>query len=482
MSVLYQLQQRAATSVPDIADLSFDLDSMECFDDIDIKMEDLESPNEEAGAAYQTAFLTEELEEGGSVALFEFDRMRDLTLDLDAVVSRGGEKRSLLLEDMDSGRDQLIRQDCMWSSVHSQSVAKFFKTEAGQDSRRGLAIQPANNSSSSTSLLGLTPPTSYIHQHILLRHQFETPMASADEDASGDDDEIMENAGFWSNSLMDAVSRLSTVPLNTAAVEPLSASRDHSYFSCSSSKKPASSATSVLTPPESSEDEDSYQGIYVSRNTATELSTKTPRSAGTVRRDSSQLQQSVSSILATQRRSAASATALLPRSKPKFTFRINISSTAASKKLNRLVRSRSRHGIQHQRAALVRAAVEGGSASVVTSSIRLQERPNTSLSFSDEECRYSPGQEPKGARDLHNHNERQRRTDLKNAFDYLKRRVPAIASSERVSKQMILDKAIDFCRNLKAKESSVRQHHKLLAERNELLRKKIASLKLAKIV
>ena len=196
--------------------------------------------------------------------------------------------------------------------------------------------------------------------------------------------------------------------------------------------------------------------------------------------DSSQLQQSVSSILATQRRSAASATALLPRSKPKFTFRINISSTAASKKLNRLVRSRSRHGIQHHRAALVRAAVEGGSASVVTSSIRLQERPNTSLS--DEECRYSPGQEPKGARDLHNHNERQRRTDLKNAFDYLKRRVPAIASSERVSKQMILDKAIDFCRNLKAKESSVRQHHKLLAERNELLRKKIASLKLAKIV
>jgi hypothetical protein len=475
MSVLYQPQR--ATSVPDIGDLSFDLDTMECFDDIDIKIEDLDTPEE----CYTTPFTSEEMDTSGGLAFFEFDRMRDLTLDLEAVASRGGEKRSLLLEEMDSGRDQVIRQDCMWSSVHSQSAAKFFKSE---DSRRGHhTVQPTGNSSNSNSLLGLTPPTSYIHQHLLLRHQFETPLASADEEASSGDDEMMEGTGLWSNSLMDAVSRLSSVPLSTA-VEPLAASRDHSYFSCSSSSsKKTFHSGSMLTPPESSEDEDSYQGFYVSRETAAELTTlaKTNRTAVSTWRDNQQqLQQSVNSILATHRCATA---APGNRSQPKFTFRINIKSTPATKKLNRLVRSRpshSSHRKAQQNAALIRAAVDNGAATVITSSIRLEERTAEEVQQHQQQ-RHSHAQEPKGARDLHNHNERQRRTDLKNAFDYLKRRVPAIASSERVSKQMILDKAIDFCKSLKAKESSVRQHHKLLAERNELLRKKIQSLKLQKI-
>ena len=471
MSVLYQ--QGSATSVPDIADLTFDLDTMECFEDIDIKLEDLDSQDESFGSEEQMLLAIDQHSPDGLV-LFEFDRMRDLSLqslELSAAAAattcRG--KRALMLEDMDGGRnDQLLRQDCMWSSVHNQSAAKFFKTEAvgGQEAgRRTVAVQPA--ASSSASLLGLTPPTSYMHKHLLQRHQFETPLAasSGDEDVSSSsgDDEMMDDDGavsWWSNSLMDAVSRLSAVPVISAAAVPMVASRDHSYFSSSSSKKSSSFTTSDLTPPESSEDEDSFQGVYVSRQTAAELTSSTSKTT--------------SKLADTKFMDPSSSTgrAIVRSTEPKFTFRINIKSTAATKKLTRLARpSQRRH---HLGGA---AAVDSDTPTAKASSLRLHSSPGRE----DEPRRMlRVCVETKGPRDIHNLNERQRRTDLKNAFEYLKFRVPDIASSDRVSKQMILDKAIGFCRSLKTKEAGVRQHHKLLVERNELLRKKLESLKVSR--
>merc|ERR1719348_406751 len=64
------------------------------------------------------------------------------------------------------------------------------------------------------------------------------------------------------------------------------------------------------------------------------------------------------------------------------------------------------------------------------------------------------------ARNVHNQMERQRRTDLKNAFDSLKDFVPTIANSDRASKQMVLDKAIDYCKTLKSKEWTTREARK----------------------
>jgi len=72
--------------------------------------------------------------------------------------------------------------------------------------------------------------------------------------------------------------------------------------------------------------------------------------------------------------------------------------------------------------------------------------------------------------------ERQRRTDLKNAFDQLKDFVPTIANSDRASKQMVLDKAIEHCKSLKMKEMTVREEKKNIVQRNELLKKKLALL------
>ena len=72
--------------------------------------------------------------------------------------------------------------------------------------------------------------------------------------------------------------------------------------------------------------------------------------------------------------------------------------------------------------------------------------------------------------------ERQRRSDLNQAYATLKDFVPSIANSDRASKQMVLDKAIEHCEALKSREETVRDQRRLLMSRNEALKKKLALL------
>ena len=80
------------------------------------------------------------------------------------------------------------------------------------------------------------------------------------------------------------------------------------------------------------------------------------------------------------------------------------------------------------------------------------------------------------ARNVHNQMERQRRSDLNQAYAILKNFVPSIANSDRASKQMVLDKAIEHCEALKGREEAARDQRRLLSSRNEALRKKLALL------
>ena len=80
------------------------------------------------------------------------------------------------------------------------------------------------------------------------------------------------------------------------------------------------------------------------------------------------------------------------------------------------------------------------------------------------------------ARDVHNEMERQRRSDLNREYAKLKDFVPSIAASDRTSKQIILDKAIEHCTMLRSKEEAVRLQKRNLQQRNEELRKKIQQL------
>lgn len=85
--------------------------------------------------------------------------------------------------------------------------------------------------------------------------------------------------------------------------------------------------------------------------------------------------------------------------------------------------------------------------------------------------------EPSEKRSLHNNMERQRRIDLRNAFEDLRLLVPEVSKKERAAKVVILREASTYCNNL------TNIHHNSLARIDELkstqewLRKRVSSLR-----
>jgi len=380
-----------ADRVPDICDLSFDMDTMDStFPDIDIKMEGLHSPMEGLHSTMEDLGLDH--------SLFEFDTMTDLSHELDGTLTKG-EKRTIL-DDLDT-KDK-IRQDCMWST--GQQLNKFFKS----DPLHSKLLSP-------TSTLGedlsLTPPSSYIQEYLT---HFETPLPSDEESVSGDEIDVVSD---WSSVIIDQENRACT-----------EFTKDHSY-----------SNHATLTPPESSEDEEPCSPSH----------NRTSRVLSTLAND--RLNRAVQSILQPEH------TNIKPSSKPKFVFKINIKANSKeSKQINKL-----RWLSRHSRTSLGRKSCHS-----LAKSLRQGQEEDE-------------GEKPKDARDLHNHMERQRRNELKNAFDYVKKSVPTISNSERVSKQMILDKSIDYCRSVRQKEAAMNKYRRSLQEKNSILKKKLNSLQCA---
>ena len=72
--------------------------------------------------------------------------------------------------------------------------------------------------------------------------------------------------------------------------------------------------------------------------------------------------------------------------------------------------------------------------------------------------------------------ERQRRNELRNAYEFLKKHVPSVAKSDRASKQMILDKAIEFCQTVKYKEENLNKERQAIHEKKIALQKRIMQL------
>merc|ERR1719370_1859295 len=80
------------------------------------------------------------------------------------------------------------------------------------------------------------------------------------------------------------------------------------------------------------------------------------------------------------------------------------------------------------------------------------------------------------AREVHNQMERQRRNELKVAFDELKVHLPEIATSDKASKQQILDKAVETCLTIRSTESSLKTRVTTLNKTNSQLKEKLRKL------
>ena len=79
-------------------------------------------------------------------------------------------------------------------------------------------------------------------------------------------------------------------------------------------------------------------------------------------------------------------------------------------------------------------------------------------------------------RSQHNSMERQRRVDLRNAFEFLRALIPDLEATDRAAKVVILKKASLFCQGLTAKEKQHLADKEALQKRQEMLKKRIALL------
>merc|ERR1711874_489990 len=79
-------------------------------------------------------------------------------------------------------------------------------------------------------------------------------------------------------------------------------------------------------------------------------------------------------------------------------------------------------------------------------------------------------------RSQHNSMERQRRVDLRNAFEFLRSLIPDLEATDRAAKVVILKKAANFCQGLTQREKQFVAEKDALQKRQEILRKRLALL------
>ncbi|KAL3285096.1 hypothetical protein HHI36_019220 [Cryptolaemus montrouzieri] len=85
--------------------------------------------------------------------------------------------------------------------------------------------------------------------------------------------------------------------------------------------------------------------------------------------------------------------------------------------------------------------------------------------------------EPSEKRSLHNNMERQRRIDLRNAFEYLRQLVPEVLKKERAAKVVILREAAKYCDQLTYNSMSLNRQVEDLKRHQEILRMRVSMLR-----
>lgn len=419
--------------VPDIGDFDFDLSTMDTFDDLDIDIANfniVNSGNDPFGD-------------------FSLEQSLNLVNELDAVKDFASDdsSSSSFLDDFDI--KEPIKQDCMWSSIIDKNTSPR--------NLQSVHIQNKNTLYHQSTNLSLTPPTRYIDQHLCT---IDTPMPSSDDDDSSNNNSDCEIDVLETNSSKNP--------------KQSSSSGDHCYTSGQSSSG-NSDMHSLLTPPDSSEDEDNGQTINMPTN---QIYYESKNSLKEIEND--RFNKVVRSILLKNVQKSKPKT---KTEKAKFKFSIKMASTSSKNNS-----SDFKPKLQRK----TRDSCNAISPILAKSYQNIKENKQRSIKFcpndkhqSDESNRPNLDSRLSGkektshreARDVHNQMERQRRTDLKNAFENLKYFVPSLAKSDRASKQMVLDKAIDHCKNLKKQETTVKTQKHNLVQRNESLKKQLALLK-----
>ena len=414
--------------VPDVVgDFDFDLGTIDTFNDMDIDMESFNLIDDQD--------MTDPF---GNLSFEQSLSIVDTNKDSDT---------PSILDDFDV--KEPIRQDCMWSAFQ----------DAGCTRIRSLHIKHKKSSRSITdtsSHTRLTPPSSYINDHL---RSFDTPLPSDDE--SSDELDLVNPASMTCSRVMSHEGG------------------DHCYTSTSIPVPwgDKTSAAAPLTPPESSEDEDSSQGLYAPGSPPGGQGRK---KTGLSEVENDRFNKKVNCVL--KKSSKAQTSTNSGKAKFRFSFGTRNKSSLLTPKCQRLKKQRF---VRSQSGSYQLLSIKENKQLQRSSSTSPSPSPTYKYTKQKSQERFHREQlkqqgasklDHKDARDVHNQMERQRRTDLKNAFDSLKDFVPTIANADRASKQMVLDKAMDYCKALKSKEFNIREQRKNLVQKNESLRKRLALL------
>lgn len=103
--------------------------------------------------------------------------------------------------------------------------------------------------------------------------------------------------------------------------------------------------------------------------------------------------------------------------------------------------------------------------------------PGTSPNKRRANCASDSEPEPSEKRNMHNNMERQRRIDLRNAFEDLRMLVPEVSSKEKAAKVAILREAAQYCYQLGNISTSMARQKQELKRQQERLRSRVSQLR-----
>jgi len=431
-----------SNTVPDISDFLFDFGQIESFESVDFSNDSLLNCAEEQ---------------------------------FNLIPPNCGRVLDLALSDLESlESSETLRHDCMWSGLCPSEEHKVHADMADN-------VMPGGVPGDSNKTGGTPQQRPSVDSPI----QSDLDTSDLDETFSECDDIDVENIAAL-DRLVIPEEKLTTTTVDSSNNPSDHTYTDHCYMT---HKQDQTSLLALLTPAQSSEDED-MQSTKVKELTLSSL-----LKSGNKNKKGKKFLNTIK----TRPPGILNMGDKITQNEAKFKFQMKFTSDGSSPKSRSLLRHSSRLNRTHYTKR--KTAVKNSFCPDTMKQIQvlpvsrmhnlshltkhLLQSPHSGLTLipggkskdgKSAKHRDGAGDKCRDVRDLHNSMERQRRVDLKNAFDGLKICVPEIADSDRASKLMILDKAADFCQSLKRKESTLNSEKDKEKRKNMLLRKKLGLL------
>jgi len=353
---------------------------------------------------------------------------------------------------------EAVRYDCMWASYNEFNAQK---------------ARNINNNSSLHSTTTTTDPSLNLSSSFYdtLLGSIETPDNSS-SDCNSVKSEMETDEDDIGNDKKNHIMQVSTKvePNSTMSPAHLITSLDHCYNISSThlDNERFLQKSGPLTPPVSSDDEESsnqnnFTFSSCSNHNRNRNTTTKHRRIITTNNNKTQHTQSILKRPVHRQRT---------NSEAKFSINLKVNLNKNTDKSRSLLKQK----VKIVRTPFINKTASSPSTTDSQLKKKLFEQHRTSQSAMRKRKERSLKMQEGEAREVHNQMERQRRNELKVAFDVLKVHLPEIATSDKASKQQILDKAVETCLSIKTTETSLKSKASSLNKTNSLLKEKLRKL------